>query len=1132
MIARMVGLLGLMAFLCAAWALPGHAQETRLNLFDPAVVIATGGRTAACDALLFSPGGDQLLTVGDDKCVHIWDVAGNSLHYTDPAWWNSFRERRGSMFSLAISPDGERMVVGGFGRLTADVVIFHRRSRQIEAALSPAIQPGYARAASTVWASAFHPKLPRVAVGQGDGSVWVWDYKQPAATAARQVAPPLASGNEEQVPEARCAFVAFAPSGEVWFARRGGHVFAVPADGSAAPRLLFSFEGSVAQVLMTRDARRIIARSAGQRYVLGPDGQRRIASAVEVRTLPDGKRLGGLSFPATEFPDGMGLDPQGKRFGLGIKRLDAAGGEKVFREGPGFLRVYEITDADPQLIAEAGFGMQATDPVRSFPEAIAFHPDGKRIAVAAGIHHETSLWTLENGKLQLQDVSVGVGRTLWEVRASEDGTRISFRSEPLDRPTDPNQRGAGPWRTFDLKDRTWVRGNQPQGNGPLMTVNGWRVEPDPSDQFRWQVVSADGRYRYVLPLDKLRDVTPICYTFLPADKNATSTRLAVGHYWGYSLFEFAPEQPPRRIRRGVGHHGYVTSIVPAVNGRWLVTASRDETVCIWSTEPWRYQAELGADFEPLGIGESAVKSVDAGSPAWEIGLIPGDRIRKLYRAARPVDPFDWAEVLERPTPGEELAFEIWRFADQKIPLRRKTSLLQRPVWRFLPTAGADWVLYRYQDYVYDSSANGDSYLGWLLGGPSAGDTPRFTPADRFRAQFRRPSEVREFLTKHSREPSPFFRELLPPPQITLKSSAKIVSDQEVTLDIVVRPPRNARGGVLPIDKVELWLGDTANLDHQLKEWPGGNEEVRLTATIRPEELRIGENRLVVVAYSHARAEQSTFVTLRADNRRTGVLRGIVVGINRYRQIGYPDLSASVNDAKLLADTLEQMGREKPFHRAEVKSFTDDMATPQAILEALDHAAEQAAPDDWLVLFLAGHGSAERRAIGNQGAQEVVPGSWYFAGYGASPAAEYRIPATEIFRRLKRVRCRKLILLDSCHSGAAIGVDGGRDLRPDDKGPVVLTAAAPNEEAGEDLTILMVHHKTVRARHGFFTAAVFSGLGPRIGEADRNRDRLLTLDELFEFTRKEVNRLRPDQGQTVTMAPWPLRNVGFLQVEEK
>lgn len=1105
-------------------------QDTRLNLFDPAVVISTGGRTAACDSLTFTPDGQQLLAVGDDKCIHIWDVVGNELNYTRPAWWNSFRERRGSMFALAVSPDGKKMASGGFGRLTSDFVIFDRESRKILHALSPAIQPAYIRATSTIWATAFDPKLPRVGIGQGDGSIWVWDYEDRGPHAVRRVAPPVAQGNDEQTIAARVSWLSFALPGEVCFARRSGEVFAAPVDASAPPRLLFRFSGTVAQALSTPDQKTLVGRSGNQRFVTNPDGSRKIASGVEVRSFPEGRLIGELSFPATEFPDGMGLDPSGKRFGLGIKLLDTIGGEKVFREGPGYLRVYELTNANPRLIAETGFGTKPDDPIGSFPEAVAFHPDGRRLAVAAGIHHETSLWEIGDGQLRLLHTTTGVGRTLWQVQATEDGSRVSFRSTPLNRPTDPNARGQGPWRTFDLHKRQWVRGSEPQGHGPLTSANGWTIETDPTDQFRWAVVSRDQKYRYVLPLDSLRDFTPICYTFLPPQPGSPVTRVAVGHYWGYSLFEFAPDVPARRIRRGVGHHGYVTSIVPAANGRWLVSASRDETICIWSTEPWQNQPELGASFDPSGVGESIVKAVDAGSPAWEIGLIPGDRIRKVYRAAKVVDPFDWNDVLTAPTPGEELALEIWRFADQKRPIRRKTSLLQRPVWRFLPTGGADWVLYRYQDYVYDSSTNGDSYFGWLLGGPLASNTPEFNPASRFRSQFRRPSEVRDFLTRYSREPSPFFRELLPPPAVTVTASAKVVPANGVTLNITVSPPLNAQGKPIAVDKVELWLGDETNLDYLLREWPGKPDVQQIQDVIRPEELRIGQNRLVVVAYSHARAEQSVRVTVNPTQTRPGVLRAVVVGVDQYAQIGLPNLGASVSDAKLMANILRDIGKSAPFERGEITVLTDQQATPPAILAALDQAGKAAAPDDWFVLFLAGHGFAHREKPSASGNAEFVPGTWYFAGYGPKKQARYQVEAEEFFNRLKRLPCRKLILLDSCHSGAAIGVDGGRELRPDDKGPIVLTAAAPHEQAGEDVTVLTLKDQQIRARHGFFTAAVFKGLGPKVGAADRNGDTLLTIDELFEFARAEVNRLRPDQGQTVTMAPFPLRNVGLIRLE--
>src|SRR5439155_7336062 len=156
---------------------------------------------------------------------------------------------------------------------------------------------------------------------------------------------------------------------------------------------------------------------------------------------------------------------------------------------------------------------------------------------------------------------------------------------------------------------------------------------------------------------------------------------------------------------------------------------------------------------------------------------------------------------------EELAFEVWRFEGQKAPMLRKTALMERPVGRFLPTAGKDWVLYRYQDYTYDCGGNGDSYVGWLLGGPSAADTPEFHPAERFRTLFRKPAEIRESVARNAREPAPFFRELLPPPTIAV--SAK--QGKTVAVELTVTPAKDRRGNDRPLDKIELWLGDDANL---------------------------------------------------------------------------------------------------------------------------------------------------------------------------------------------------------------------------------------------------------------------------------------------------------------------------------
>jgi WD40 repeat protein/uncharacterized caspase-like protein len=1098
---------------------PAAGQETRLNIFDPAVVLRTGGRTAACDALHFTPAGETLLAVGDDKCVHTWDVRGDDLRYAAPAWGNSYRERRGAMYALAVLPDGQLALAAGLGRLVSDVTVFHLPSRSIRFALSAATHPGYAGAGGSVWAVALAPDRPRAAVGLDDGSVYLWDYETPPkdAGAVRLLAPP--AGGDPFA--ARVVGVGFGPGGSVWFARRGGDVFVADADDAPKKRFAFA-RGTVQQVVMTPDRAKLIARPAGLRSINTPAGPR-LGSHVEVRGLADGRPLGEIEFPGTELPESLAVDHAGRRLAVGVKALDAPGGEKVFREAAGRLGLYDIAGDTPKLTAERSFGTAADDPVRTYPEGVAFHPDGRRVAVAAGWDHETSLWAIDGATLKPLAVSAGVGKCLWQVRASPDGMRLSFRDAAKPYPDGPNDRGDGPWRTFDLKTRTWARGVAPDANGPLETANGWRVVPDPVNPHRWDVT--DGKARHPLPIDPLRDFAPICYTFLPSVANDPAAKLAVGHYWGYSLFELRPDAPPRRVRKGTGHNGYVSSVVPANGGKWLITTSRDQTANVWSVEPWADQPELGATFDDVGASEFKVRAVDAGSPAWEAGLIPGDKVRRLARAGTHLEPIDWADALVSPTPGEELAFEVWRFEGQKAPIIRKTQVLQRPIWRFLPTAGKDWVLYRYQDYVYDAGGNGDSYVGWLLGDPNPAMTPEFIPAERYRAKFLRPAEVGAFLAKNSREPTPFFRELVPPPAVAAKASADVVPAAGVSIDIAVTPARGA-GGVLPVDKVELWLGDDGNLDSLLREWPGGKDALKLRATVKPEELRVGANRLVVVAHSHARAETPLTVTVKAAAARPGVLRGLVVGVNKYQQIGVPDLSASVDDAKLAAEVLARVGRERPFERADVKTLLDDEATPAAILAELDRVAAAATPDDWFVLFLAGHGFALRGPPPGRidGDGPLLPGSWLFAGYAPDKASGYAVPAAEVFARLKRARCRKLILLDSCHAGA-VGADGGRDLRPEDKGPVVLAAAAPDEEAAEGVTEVTVGGRTVRGRHGFFTASLANGLAGGVEAADRNKDGLLTVDELYEYTRAAVARLRPDQ--TVQMIPFPLRNLPLV-----
>src|SRR5688500_7453061 len=76
----------------------GKKIDVRLFNRPLELVVETGGRTAACDVLMFSPEGDKLIATGDDKVVRIWPFdpqKGLSLDRTDTLRWASFLQQRG-----------------------------------------------------------------------------------------------------------------------------------------------------------------------------------------------------------------------------------------------------------------------------------------------------------------------------------------------------------------------------------------------------------------------------------------------------------------------------------------------------------------------------------------------------------------------------------------------------------------------------------------------------------------------------------------------------------------------------------------------------------------------------------------------------------------------------------------------------------------------------------------------------------------------------------------------------------------------------------------------------------------------------------------------------------------------------
>ena len=123
------------------------------------------------------------------------------------------------------------------------------------------------------------------------------------------------------------------------------------------------------------------------------------------------------------------------------------------------------------------------------------------------------------------------------------------------------------------------------------------------------------------------------------------------------------------------------------------------------------------------------------------------------------------------------------------------------------------------------------------------------------------------------------------------------------------------------------------------------------------------------------------------------------------------------------------------------------------------------------------------------------GEFYILPYDGDPKrpSETAISAADIFRAMPNSRGKVVLWLDTCHSGQM-----AKEM--EDVNPTIMTFAscAANEMSVE----------LESARGGLFTSTLVRGLD---GEADKNKDGLVALDELAEFAASTTRTVGSKQG---------------------
>ena len=185
----------------------------------------------------------------------------------------------------------------------------------------------------------------------------------------------------------------------------------------------------------------------------------------------------------------------------------------------------------------------------------------------------------------------------------------------------------------------------------------------------------------------------------------------------------------------------------------------------------------------------------------------------------------------------------------------------------------------------------------------------------------------------------------------------------------------------------------------------------------------------------------------------------------------------------------------------------------AVLGHLKSLREQVGPDDLLVFYLGGHGinsdayvNLEAQYKGKfQLKEQLLPGEFWFCG----PSFELERPskdglrAKELYHALAQLPCRKLVLLDACHSGD-VADNPVRILDADGVSPIVFVACKQKQKAFEDA---LASELFVGGRaYGLFAVSWIMALEDDFEKADRNGNSELDVTELKDYMGAKVPRL--------------------------
>jgi WD40 repeat protein len=435
-----------------------------------------------------------------------------------------------------------------------------------------------------------------------------------------------------------------------------------------------------------------------------------------------------------------------------------------------------------------------------------------------------------------------------------------------------------------------------------------------------------------------------------------------------------------------------------------------------------------------------------------------------------------------------------------------------------------WIAWTPKGY-YAVSPGGEDLIGWHVN-RGWNETPDFFPAAQFRDRFYRPDIIQRVLKLRDEdkaveeaniaakrtEDEKKLEEVLPPVVDLLLDTNEIkTSVPEITLRYRLRSP-SGRAVTRLETKIDGRPVTTRGME-AIDESLDLDSEQTITITVPRRDSEVS-----LIAYIDEQPSVAATVSVKwLGAQSTGPkpkLYALLVGVSAYDDTNLR-LNYAAKDASDLAAALRvQQGRY--YSSVEETVLTDAEASDKRIVEELTKLRRKATADDYVIVFMAGHGMTDDAL------------DFYFLPVGANPEpdmlAATAIDGSLIRKGLARIPGKVVLLMDACYSARGIG---------NEKGAADMTGFA-NSLSGDGNGVVMYASSTGREvsyesadwQNGAFTEALLSILD------DPNTygpDGKLSISELDEGLSERVEQLTEGRQNAVMTKPGAVKRFFIASV---